>query len=156
MDMVLLTELEELRQIRALQAAEIHRLKEEIRDLRRRKGQQESDGPMKGLKLALVAPGFRRQDYLATLEPLGAKISFYPSEDKIGRIDQGCAKAHGILFITTFTSHKVDAHLDALADRTGIPLRKLPFKGTERLREAALEMEPDMRAYKELLDEVKS
>lgn len=147
----LLDELQELRAIRDRQVAEIQKLRAEIRELRRRQGEPEAAGrPLAGLKLTLVGPSFRQRDYLNILEPLGAKVLFYASDGKLGQITHGCAKAHGILFITTYTSHKVDDQLTLLAERTGIPLHKLPFKGLDRLREAALAMAEDMRIYKEL------
>lgn len=148
-------ELEELRNVRDLQAVEIAKLREEVRELRRRLGLAGGEMPSLGLKLALVAPSFRKNDYLMVLEDLGLKVTFFASEDKIGQITHGCSRAHGILYVTTYTSHAVDAHLDALADRTGLPLRKLPFKGLDRLRETAIEMIPDMQAYKELLQETR-
>lgn len=111
--------------------------------------------PLEGLKLAVVGPSFREQHYREVLEPLGAVLLFAASEEKLGRVYRVCSKAHGIIYVTTFCSHAVEAQIGGLADRRGLPVVRLPFKGLDRLRDTALELAPDMQAYKELIGEAK-
>lgn len=150
-------QIRELLEIRDSQAQEIDRLRAEIRELRRRLGEpaDENEGALKGLRLAVIGPSFREHSYRQVLEPLGCRLLFASSEDKLGLVEKTCAKAHGIIFITTYTSHKVDTIAAATAERTGIPFVRLPFKGLERLRQVALDIADDMRAYKDLLEECK-
>lgn len=149
-------ELHLLRHVRDAQADEIRQLREQVRELRRRHGEPQPTGPLKGLKLAVIGPSFRRQDYIDRLTPLGARLEVFDSEDKIGRIAKGCERQHGIIYVKTFGPHEIDERLDPQVDRVGMPYVKLPFKGLDRLEETALAMAPDMHAYRELLEESKS
>jgi hypothetical protein len=124
-------EIESLRRVRNEKAEEIQRLRQEIRELRRRQGETtpNRDGPMRGLKLVVIGLSFRCQDYLVVLEPMGARVLVFASEDKIGQIPR----------------HEIDDRVDPTVDRLGIPITKLPFKGLDRLRETALAMEISMK-----------
>lgn len=148
-------ELHLLRQRSREQAAEIQRLRAEIRELRRRRGEMPPEQPMKGLKLALIGPSFREQDYRQALDTTGVQVLFFSSEEKVAKIARGCSKVHGIVYVKTFCGHDVDNQIDPLIKRLGIPTVKLSFKGLERLRETVLSLAPDMQAYKELRQELK-
>lgn len=149
-------ELETLTMIRDTQAAEILRLTQEVRALRRRQGSEEPDDPLKGLKVAIIGPAFRERNYEDLVESLGARFLFAASDEQLGKVGHICPKAHGVIYITTFCQHEVDNRIDPVIDRLGVPYRKLTFRGIDRLRDVILEMARDMYAYKELLEESKA
>lgn len=111
--------------------------------------------PLKGLKLAVIGPSARAQSYRDQIEPLGATMLFAASEEKLGRVPRVCGKAHGIIFITSYASHAVDDHVTRSSRASGVPVRRLTFKGLERLKETALEMADEMAIFKELLLEAR-
>lgn len=103
--------------------------------------------PLQGFRVGVIGPSSREADYRRVIESLGARFGFAPSEEKLGQIDRLCNKSDGIIFITSFTSHKVEDHLNRAVRRLGIPIFHLRYRGLERLREAALELLPQMQAY---------
>jgi hypothetical protein len=149
-------QIEDLRMIRGAQGLEILRLREQIRELRRSRGEPEPDGVLKGLRVAVIGPSYREDDYRLQLEALGARVEFAPAEEKVALTTQACTRAHGIVFITTLTTHKVEGQILKVVGITGKPYEKLTFKGVARLVDVVVAMAPDMRAYKELVGECKS
>lgn len=104
--------------------------------------------PLQGLRVGVIGPSSREADYRGVIESLGARFGFAPSEEKLGQIDRLCSKSDGIIFITSFTSHKVEDHLVKAVRRLGVPIFHLRYRGLERLREAALELLPQMQAFR--------
>jgi hypothetical protein len=104
--------------------------------------------PLQGFRVGVIGPSSREADYRGVIEGLGARFGFAPSEEKLGQIDRLCNKSDGIIFITSFTSHKVEDHLAKAVRRLGIPVYHLRYRGLERLREAALELLPQMQAHR--------
>jgi hypothetical protein len=105
-------------------------------------------GPLQGFRVGIIGPSSREADYRRVIESLGARFGFAPSEEKLGQIDRLCNKSDGIIFITSFTSHKVEDHLSRAVRRLGIPIYHLRYRGLERLREAAQELLPQMQAFR--------
>lgn len=110
---------------------------------------------LRGLKLALVGPSFRAHEYTATLAHFGLRLIFAASEEKKSQVHRLCSKAHGILHITTFSSHSAGDQASLAAARKGIPIVRLHQSGLNRLRETVLRMAPDMLAFRDLLAESK-
>lgn len=104
--------------------------------------------PLAGLRVGVIGPSSREADYRGVIESLGARFGFAPSEEKLGQIDRLCNKSDGVIFITSFTSHKVEDHLVKAVRRLGVPIFHLRYRGLERLREAALELLPQMQAFR--------
>lgn len=104
--------------------------------------------PLNGFRVGVIGPSSREADYRKVIESLGATFAYAASEEKLGQIDRLCSKSDGVIFVTTFTSHKVEDQLTAAARRHGVPVQHLRFKGLERLREAALDLLPDMQSFK--------
>lgn len=105
-------------------------------------------GPLESFRVGVIGPSSREADYRRVIESLGARFGFAPSEEKLGQIDRLCNKSDGIIFITSFTSHKVEDHLSRAVRRLGVPTYHLRYRGLERLREAALELLPQMQAFR--------
>lgn len=103
---------------------------------------------LQGYRVGVIGPSSREADYRKVIESLGATFSYAASEEKLGQIDRLCSKSDGVIFVTTFTSHKVEDQLTAAARRHGVPVQHLRFKGLERLREAALGLLPEMQSFK--------
>lgn len=108
----------------------------------------EAPGPLEGFRVGVIGPSSRESDYRGVIESLGARFGFAPSEEKLGQIDRLCNKSDGVIFITSFTSHKVEDHLAKAVRRLGVPIYHLRYRGLERLREAALELLPQMQAFR--------
>lgn len=104
--------------------------------------------PLQGFRVGVIGPSSREADYRGVIESLGARFGFAPSEEKLGQIDRLCSKSDGVIFITSFTSHKVEDHLAKAVRRLGVPIFHLRYRGLERLREAALELLPQMQAFR--------
>ncbi|HLO03515.1 MAG TPA: DUF2325 domain-containing protein [Symbiobacteriaceae bacterium] len=104
--------------------------------------------PLQGFRVGVIGPSSREADYRRVIESLGARFGFAPSEEKLGQIDRLCNKSDGVIFITSFTSHKVEDHLAKAVRRLGVPIYHLRYRGLERLREAALELLPQMQAFR--------
>jgi hypothetical protein len=104
--------------------------------------------PLQGFRIGVIGPSGRKADYRRVIEALGATFSFTPSEEKLGQIDRLCSKSDGVIFVTTFTSHKVEDHLEAAVRRLSVPVHHLRFRGLARLREAAYGLLPEMQAYR--------
>jgi hypothetical protein len=111
-------------------------------------GSPQSSNPLKGYRVGVIGPSGREADYRQVIESLGASFRFAPSEEKLGQIDRLCSKSDGIIFVTSFCSHKVEDQLSAAVRRLGIPVYHLRFKGLKQLREAAMSLLPRMQAYR--------
>ncbi|HWI66721.1 MAG TPA: hypothetical protein VNT75_33320 [Symbiobacteriaceae bacterium] len=130
---------------------QIERVERELEALKTPDEPDQHDGPpLRGLKVAVVGPSFRESLYRQELGLLGATVLFASSENKLGRVAQVCGKAHGIIYITSFTGHDAHDHVMAAARRRGVPLVRLPFTGIERLKQAAIDLGPDMALFKEI------
>lgn len=144
-------ELESLLAARDQMDRQIEAIREKLASLRSQPLRVANAGPpLRGLKVAVVGPSFRESLYRQELGQLGATVLFASSEIKLGRVAQICGKAHGIIYITTFTGHAAQDHVMAAARRRGIPLVRLPFTGIGRLRQAAIELAPAMSEFKEM------
>jgi hypothetical protein len=110
----------------------------------------ESSASLKGYRVGVIGPSGREADYREVIESLGASFHFAPSEDKLSQIDRLCSKADGVIFVTSFCSHKVEDHLSAAIRRLGVPVYHLRFKGLKQLREAAMSLLPRMQVYRSL------
>jgi hypothetical protein len=104
--------------------------------------------PLRGFRIGVIGPSSREHAYREVIEGLGARFAFAPSEEKLGQVERVCNKADGVIFITSYTSHKVEDHLDRAVRRLGLPIYHLRYRGLERLREAALELLPQMQLYR--------
>lgn len=113
-----------------------------------RTGEHAVSTSLRGFRIGVIGPSYREVDYREVIQSLGARFSFAASEEKLGQIDRLCGKVDGVIFITSFTSHKVEDHLAAASRRLGFPVYHLRLRGLERLREAALALLPQMQAYR--------
>jgi hypothetical protein len=104
--------------------------------------------PLQGFRIGVIGPSNREQAYREVIEGLGARFAFAPSEEKLGQVERLCNKSDGVIFITSYTSHKVEDHLDRAVRRLGLPIYHLRYRGLVRLREAALELQPQMQRYR--------
>lgn len=148
-------QLQGLRKVREQLDRQIERVERELAALHaaeadQARPKQNPGPPLRGLKVAVVGPSFRESIYRKELGQLGFTVLFASSESKLGRVSQVCGKAHGILYITSFTGHDANDHVMAAARRRGIPVHRLPFTGIERLKQAALDMAEEMAIFKEL------
>lgn len=96
--------------------------------------------PLAGYTLAVVGPAFRKDDYSAALQQLGAEVLYAASDEKKGRIAKICGRAQGVLFINTFTSHSVFHAIREITEERMIPMKVVTFKGKDRLVVEAIEM----------------
>lgn len=110
---------------------------------------------LRGIKLTVVGPSFRREDYRRALEAFGITLIFAAGEEKKSQIYRLCSKSHGIIHITAWGSHSANDLASRAADRKCIPLVRLHSMGMERFRETVLQMVPDLIAYRDLLAESK-
>lgn len=89
-------------------------------------------------KIAVVGPSFREESYRRIVEQHGGRFTFAPSDEKLGLIDRAVSKSHGVIFITTYTSHAASDKVRAAAERYGKPLVMVHNTGLDYLEEAVL------------------
>lgn len=107
-------------------------------------------GPLTNYRVGVIGPSGRESDYRQVIESLGASFHYAPSEEKLGQIDRLCSKSDGVIFVTSFCSHKVEDHLAAAVRRLGVPVYHLRFKGLKQLGEAAMSLLPQMQAFRKI------
>lgn len=108
----------------------------------------EHQAPLNGYRVGVIGPSGREDDYRQVIEALGASFAFAPSEEKLGLIDRLCSRSDGVIFVTSYTSHKVDDHLNIAARRLGVPVYRLRYRGLARLKAAAISLLALMQAYR--------
>jgi hypothetical protein len=116
---------------------------------------RDGSATLRGLKLALVGPSFQERFFRSDLEALGLTLHYAASEEKLSQVHRICAKAHGIIFIASFTSHATLTHVTQAAARHDIPMRRVHSRGLRCVREALFDLAPDMLAYRELRREIR-
>src|SRR5690606_3024936 len=98
------------------------------------------ENPLSGRKVAIIGPSFRKEVYKELVEGLGGRFLFAPSEEKLSAIDRAMSKADGVIFITTYTSHKANDHVKAAEERYQVPVVPVNVTGLDALRDAILNM----------------
>jgi hypothetical protein len=93
---------------------------------------------LKGRKIAVIGPSFREESYRRIVEQYGGRFTFAPSEEKLCQIDRVVSKAHGVIFIATYTSHAASDKVRAAAERYGKPLVMVHQTGLDHLEDVLL------------------
>lgn len=88
---------------------------------------------LRGAKIAIIGPSFRRADYQSIVEYLGGRFYFAASNEKLSQIDRAVQRVDLVVFMTGYAGHDAGVRATMSAERHAIELVYLTSTGVSRL-----------------------